>query len=74
LSFIKNFLEPIAITGSVIGGFLVALTYPLEGHCIWLVSNSLWLIHFKQSKDIWAFRLFSLYMLQVFIGIYMWSR
>ena len=58
---------------SLTGGALLMTTHALQAHYIWLVADSIWLVYFKKKNDSWGQILFSVYLMQILIGIWMWS-
>jgi nicotinamide riboside transporter PnuC len=58
---------------SLIGGALMMMRYALEAHYVWLVGDIIWLAYFRKKKDYWGQILFSIYLVEILIGIWMWS-
>ena len=59
---------------SLSAGALLMLTHALEAHYVWLVSDFIWLAYFTKKKDRWGQVLFTIYLIQILIGIWMWSQ
>lgn len=64
----------IATTLSVTGGALLMLTYVLQAHYTWLVGDLIWHGYFRMKKDIWGEILVTIYLIEILIGIWMWSN
>ena len=58
---------------SLTGGALLMTTHALEAHYVWVLADSMWLGYFTKKKDKWGIILFSIYLIQILIGIWMWS-
>ena len=63
----------IATALSVTGGALLMLTHVLEAHYVWLVGDFIWFVYFRKKNDFWGQVLFSIYLIEILIGIWMWS-
>lgn len=49
------------------------LTHALQAHYVWLVGDLIWLGYFRIKKDFWGQVHFSIYLVEILIGIWMWS-
>ena len=58
---------------SLTGGVLLMLTHALEAHYAWLAGDLIWLAYFRKKNDFWGQVLFSIYLIEILIGIWMWS-
>jgi hypothetical protein len=54
---------------SLLGAFLISINYNFYGFVIWIVSNILWVIYFKQTKQYNPMVLFSIYLITSVIGV-----
>lgn len=66
-------LEITALSLSILGGTILALKFAIAAQAIWAVSSTLWLIHFRKREDIWAQRLFAIYLIQHLAGVFLWN-